>query len=112
MSVTPLDQRLRGLGQSGAHRSSARACRLEPNWKFDASFQDAASPIIVDAGPILDAQRRIGNRCDGIDNAAREHAAKSWADASPAIADHADIELVPDPIRLRAVGDESIDRLV
>jgi hypothetical protein len=108
MSVAPPGRSLRRLREGGSHRRAARASRFKPDGKLDLLFDNAASAIIDFSGAFLDAERRVGYRANGMNNPPGQSTAKPGGYVGAAIGEDPDIEITPNPVCFRAVGDKSV----
>src|SRR5215831_3655817 len=108
MSVAPFGCGFRRLGECCSHRRSTRAFGFEPYGKFDLLFDDTTRAIIDFARAFLHPDRRVGYRCNGMNDARRQTTAETRGYIGTAIGQNAYIEITPNTVRFRAVCNESI----
>src|SRR5216110_1995360 len=110
-----LAPRLGNLGcllERGAHRSAAFSIWIEPDWKFDGLVHHSARAIVRFLYPVFDAQRLIGQFTDRDQRASAQFTAERWFTAVFAVAQHTDMKVVVNRVRLGATDAEIMNKLV
>src|SRR2546425_12976957 len=106
MLLTPRLGNLGCLLERGAHRSAAFRIWIEPDWKFDGLVHHSAGAIVRLLYPVFDAQGLIGQFTDRYQRAPAQFTAERWFTAVFAVAQHTDVKVVVDGVRLGARSEE------
>src|SRR5437773_7344522 len=112
MLLTPRLGNLGGLLERGAHRSATFRIWIEPDWKFDRLVHHSAGAIVRFLYPVFDAQRLIGQFTDRYQRAPAQFTAEPWFTAVFAVAQHTDVKVVVDGVRLGASHAPVMNKLV
>src|SRR2546425_12182524 len=100
MLLTPRLGNLGCLLERGAHRSATLRIWIEPDWKFDGLVHHSAGAIIRFLYSVFDAQRLIGQFTDRYQRAPAQFTAQRWFTAVFAVAQHTDMKVVVNRVRL------------
>src|SRR2546429_4989664 len=112
MLLTPRLGNLGRLLERGAHRSAPFRIWIEPDWKFHGLIHHAAGAIVRLLYPVFDAQRLIGQFTDRYQRAPAQFTAERWFTAVFAVAQHTDMKVVVNRVRLGATDAEIMNELV
>src|SRR5256885_2082434 len=112
MLLTPRLGNFGRLLERGAHRSAALRIWIEPDWKLDGLVDHAAGAIVRFLYPVFDAQRLIGQFTDRYQRAPAQFTAERWLTAVFAVAQHTDVKVVVDGVRLGATDAQIMNELV
>src|SRR5256885_58054 len=112
MLLTPGLGNLGGLLERGAHRSAAFSIWIEPDWEFDGLLHHAARAIVRFLDLVFDAQRLTGQFTDRHQRAPAQFTAERWLTARFAVAQHTDMEVVVNGVRLGATDAQIVNKLV
>src|SRR5947208_4089714 len=107
--------RLGNLGcllERGAHRSGPFPIWIEPDWKFHGLVHHSAGAIVRFLYPVFDAQRLIGQFTDRYQRAPAQFTAERWLTARFAVAQHTDMKVVVNRVRLGAKDAPSVNTRV
>src|SRR5207245_5900466 len=85
---------------------------IEPDWKFDGLVHHSAGAIIRFLYPVFDAQRLIGQFTDRDQRAPAQFTAERWFTALFAVAQHTDMKVVVNRVRLGATDAQIMNKLV
>src|SRR5438034_5126551 len=110
-----LGPRLGNLGcllERGAHRRGPFPIGIEPDWKFHGLVHHAAGAIVRFLYPVFDAQRLIGQFTDRDQRAPAQVTAERWFTARFAVAQHTDMKVVVNSVRLGAADAQIMNKLV
>src|SRR5207247_9560509 len=100
------------LLERGAHRSADFPIWIEPDWKFHGLVHHSAGAIVRFLDPVLDAQRLIGQFTDRYQRAPAQFTAERWFTAVFAVAQHTDMKVVVNRVRLGATDAQIMNKLV
>ena len=106
--IEDLDRRV----ETRTHRCLAVTTRLEPDGKSHRLLDDIAVEPGDLLGAGLDPERSFGQAGDDVQWLFAQHALKPVGGVLCAVGDHADMKVVADAVRLGAIGDDGIERLV
>src|SRR5437773_3365008 len=112
MLLTPRLGNLGRLLERGAHRSAPFPIWIEPDWKFHGLIHHAAGAIVRLLYPVFDAQRLIGQFTDRYQRAPAQFTAERWFTAVFAVAQHTDMKVVVNRVRLGATDAQIMNQLV
>src|ERR687885_271942 len=112
MLLRPTLDKLGCLLESGAHRRSALPIWIEPDWEFHSLVHHSAGAIIRFLYPVFDAQRLAGQLTDRYQRAPAQLTAERWFAARFAVAQHTDVKVVVDGVRLGATDAQVMNELV
>src|SRR2546430_14528785 len=112
MLRTPRLGNLRCLLERGAHGSAALRIWIEPDWKLDGLVRHSAGAIVRFLYPVFDAQRLIRQFTDRYQRAPAQFTAERWFTAVFAVAQHTDVKVVVDGVRLGATDAQIMNELV
>src|SRR5438445_10977111 len=112
MLLTPRLGNLGCLLERGAHRSAPFRIWIEPDWKFHGLVHHSAGAIVRLLYPVFDAQRLIGQFTDRYQRAPAQFTAERWFTAVFAVAQHTDVKVVVDGVRLGATDAQIMNKLV
>src|SRR5437879_11214291 len=112
MLLTPRLGNLGCLLERGAHRSATFRIWIESDWKFDGLVHHAAGAIVRFLYPVFDAQRLIGQFTDRDQRAPAQVTAERWFTARFAVAQHTDMKVVVNRVRLGATDAQIMNQLV
>src|SRR6059036_1796629 len=112
MLLTPRLGNLGCLLERGAHRSAPFAIWIEPDWKFYGLVHHSAGAIVRFLYPVFDAQRLTGQFTDRYQSTPAQFTAERWLTARFAVAQHTDMEVVVNRVRLGATDAQIMNKLV
>src|SRR5438094_1261614 len=112
MLLTPSLDNPGRLLERGAHRRGPLPIWIEPDWKFDGLVHHAAGAIVRFLYPVFDAQRLIGQFTDRYQRAPAQFTAERWLTALFAVAQHTDMKVVVNRVRLGATDAQIMNQLV
>src|SRR5438067_13173903 len=112
MRLTPSLYNPGRLLERGAHRSAPFPIWIEPDWKFDGLVHHSAGAIVRFLYPVFDAQRLIGQFTDRYQRAPAQFTAERWFTAIFAVAQHTDVKIVVNRVRLGATDAQVMNKLV
>src|SRR6266513_2954345 len=112
MLLTPRLDNLGCVLERGAHRSAPFRIWIEPDWKFHSLVHHSAGAIVRFLYPVFDAQRLTGQFTDRDQRAAAQFTAERWFTARFAVAQHTDMKVVVDGVRLGATDAQIMNELV
>src|SRR5205823_4598164 len=107
--------RLGNLGrllERGAHRSAPFRVWIEPDWKFDGLIHHSARAIVRFLYPVFDAHRLIGQFTDRYQRAPAQFTTQRRFTAVFAVAQHTDMKVVVNRVRLGATDAQIMNKLV
>src|SRR5947209_14458943 len=110
-----LAPRLGNLGclvERGAHRSAPFRIWIEPDRKFHGLVHHSAGAIIRFLDSLFDAQWLTGQFTDRYQRAPAQFTAEHWFTALFAVAQHTDMKVVVDRVRLGATDAQIMNKLV
>src|ERR687896_204689 len=112
MLLTPRLDNLGCLLERGAHRSAPFRVWIEPDWKFHGLVRHFAVAIIRFLYSVFDAQRLAGQFTDRHQRAPAQFTAERWFTARFAVAQHTDMKVVVNRVRLGATDAQIMNELV
>src|SRR6184192_1338575 len=112
MLLTPRLGNLGGLLERGAHWRAPFRIWIEPDWKFHSLVHHSAGAIVRFLYPVFDAQRLTGQFTDRYQSAPAQFTAERWFTARFAVAQHTDMKVVVNRVRLGATDAQIMNELV
>src|SRR3989440_1819608 len=112
MLLTPRLGNRGRLLERGTHRSAPFRIGVEPDWKLDGLVHHSAGAIVRFLYPVFDAQRLIGQFTDRYQRAPAQFTAQRWFTAVFAVAQHTEMKVVVNRVRLGATDAQIMNKLV
>src|SRR5690242_15538980 len=112
MLLAPRLDQLGGVLERGAHRRAPFPIGVEPDWEFHSLVHHSAGAIVRLLGSFFDPQRLAGQFTDRYQRAPAQLTAERRFTTLIAVAQHTDMEVVVNRVRLGATDAQIMKQLV